>query len=213
MFIKNFKNILFESLITRRTSRIFLIYRVVRCHKDGDSEEYVRTYYEALNHTLYRGRGSSPNTFHGLQAMESTKLKNNQIFSLVVSKLMSAFYLWLYNLVQPTIISTNTLSKNSSRSLRGVTILCSLLNFPVFARSTTSISRVSHFISKTGGFGYLRSYLLWPSLSFSRVDGFFSQLELACLCYLEPSYTVLQNCRIKLQNYKITKLQPLLISN
>ena len=122
---------------------------------------------------------------------------NNQIFSLVVSKLMSAFYLWLYNLVQPTIISTNTLSKNSSRSLRGVTVLSSLLNFPVFARSTTSISRVFHFISKTGGFGQLRLYLLWSSLSFSRVDGFFSQLELAYLCYLEPSYTVLQNYRIE----------------
>ena len=33
-------------------SRICLIYQVVRYHKDEDSEEYTRTYYEALNQTL-----------------------------------------------------------------------------------------------------------------------------------------------------------------
>ena len=35
-------------------STICLIYQVVRYHKDEDSEEYTRTYYEALNQTLLR---------------------------------------------------------------------------------------------------------------------------------------------------------------
>ena len=48
---ENFKNLLFDSLIMgwEKASRIYLIYQVVRRHK-GDSEEYARTYYEALNH-------------------------------------------------------------------------------------------------------------------------------------------------------------------
>ena len=42
-------------------------YQAVRYHKDGDSEEYARTYYEALNQTLLtqNSLGSSPNTFSG----------------------------------------------------------------------------------------------------------------------------------------------------
>ena len=43
------------------------------------------------------------------------------------------------------IISTKTLSKNNSRSLRGVAISSSLLHFGMFAHSTTLISRFSHF--------------------------------------------------------------------
>ena len=48
---------------------ISLIYHVVRCHKDGESTECVRTYYEALNLTLLtqKYRGSSPNTIYGLE--------------------------------------------------------------------------------------------------------------------------------------------------
>ena len=67
---ENVKNLLFDSLITEGASRICLIYEVVRCHKDGDSEEYARTYYEALNQTLLtkKYRGSSPNIFYGLEA-------------------------------------------------------------------------------------------------------------------------------------------------
>ena len=83
----------------------------------------------------------------------SSMLKNKQIFSLAISKLISVFSLWLYNLVWPTIISTNASWNNNSRSLRAVTTLSILLNFSVFDRSTTLISLVSHFISKTGGFG------------------------------------------------------------
>ena len=112
-----------------------------------------------------------------------------QSFSLVISKLMSVFSISLYNLVEPTIISTNTSSKNNPRSLRGVTILSSLLNFSVFTRSTTSISPVSHFIPKTGGWHswdniyYGLSYLFRESLVFP-------QLQLAYLYYLELSLTV-----------------------
>ena len=42
---------------------------------------------------------------------------------------------------------------NNPRNLRKVTISSSLLNFGMFARSTILISRFSHFMSKTGGFG------------------------------------------------------------
>ena len=59
--------------------------------------------------------------------LSSSMLKNKRIFSLVISKLMHAFSLWLYNLVKLKIISTNTSSKNNSRSLRGVNIILSFL--------------------------------------------------------------------------------------
>ena len=51
-------------------STICLIYQVVRYHKDEDSEEYTRTYYEALNQTLLtqKYRGSPPSAFYGLEA-------------------------------------------------------------------------------------------------------------------------------------------------
>ena len=48
---ENFKNLLLDLLITRRSFENFS-YQVVRCRKDEDSEEYAGTYYEALNQTL-----------------------------------------------------------------------------------------------------------------------------------------------------------------
>ena len=48
---ENFKNLLFDLLITGRSFEN-LSYQVVRYHKGEDSEEYARTYYEALNQTL-----------------------------------------------------------------------------------------------------------------------------------------------------------------
>ena len=87
------------------------------------------------------------------QPLSSSMVKNKHIFSLVISKLMLAFTLWLYNLIYPTILSTNISSKNNSKSMRGVTISSSLLlNFEMFADSTTLTSRFSHFISKAVGF-------------------------------------------------------------
>ena len=50
--------------------------------------------------------------------LSSRLLKNKRIFSLVISKLTPAFCLGLYNLVKLKIISTNTSSKNNSRSLK-----------------------------------------------------------------------------------------------
>ena len=53
---------------------ICLIYQVVHCHRDGDSEEYTRTYYEVLNQTLLTVyRGSSPNTFYDLETYDTAK--------------------------------------------------------------------------------------------------------------------------------------------
>ena len=66
-------------------SRICLIYQVVRYQKDGDSEEYARTYYEALNTLLLqRYREWFPNTFYGLEAygtqQEVLRLKIRELF-------------------------------------------------------------------------------------------------------------------------------------
>ena len=66
----NFKNLPFHSLITRSSSRICLISQFIRCIKDGDSEEWTRTYYEALDQTFItqKYRGPFPNTFYGMEA-------------------------------------------------------------------------------------------------------------------------------------------------
>ena len=64
--------------------------------------------------------------------VSSSMLKNEQFFSLIISKLISTFSLWLYNLMLPAIILFNTSSKNNSRSLTGVTISSSLLNLECF---------------------------------------------------------------------------------
>ena len=80
---ENFKKFLFDLLITGRSlenlSSCF-------CHKDGDSQEYGRTHSETLNQNLLAQeyRGSPPN---------SSMLKIKRIFSLVISKPMSAFSL------------------------------------------------------------------------------------------------------------------------
>ena len=66
-------------------SRIYLIYQVVRYQKDEDSEEYARTYYEALN-TLLSQRYWEwlPNTFYDLEAygtqQEVVRLKISELF-------------------------------------------------------------------------------------------------------------------------------------
>ena len=62
------------------------------------------------------------------------------------------------------------------RSLRGVTILSSVLNFG------TLVSRLYNI------------YFGLPYLSLESMS--LSQLQLACLCYLELCLTVLQNYRI-----------------
>ena len=46
------------------------MYQAVCFHKDRDSEEYSRMYYQALNQTLLTQKywGSSLNTFYSLEA-------------------------------------------------------------------------------------------------------------------------------------------------
>ena len=127
-------------------------------------------------------------------------LRKKQTFSLVISKLMSAFSLWLCNLVQPTIILTNTSSKNNSESLRGVTILSRLLNFGMSARSTTLISRFSNFLKQVALDSWDNIYFGLPYLS--QESMVLSQLQLA---YIILSFL--------LQSYKITELQLLWISD
>ena len=67
------------------------------------------------------------------------------------------------------------------RSLTGVTISSSVLDFGMFAHSTTLISRLYNI---DFGLPYL-----------SQESMVLSQLHLAYLYYLELSVTVLQNCR------------------
>ena len=135
---ENFKNRLFPSLITQRSFENFcylsncsLLQRwrfrrissnVLRGIESGFA--YTKLYGVVFQYIIHSGSLWHPRS--------SSMLKNKQIFSLIISKLMSAFFVWLYNLVYPTIISTNTSSKNNSRSLREVTILSSLISFWVF---------------------------------------------------------------------------------
>ena len=63
---ENFKNFLFD-LPQEGASRIFLIYHIVHCHEDEDSEEYPQTYYETLNQTLLTQKVLSPNTCYSLE--------------------------------------------------------------------------------------------------------------------------------------------------
>ena len=64
---ENFKNLLFDLLITGRS------FEKKELHKDEDSEEYARTYYETLNQTLLTQKylGSPPNAFYGLEAYDT----------------------------------------------------------------------------------------------------------------------------------------------
>ena len=66
---ENFKNLLFDLLIIGRSFENLSYLSVARYHKDKDSEEYARTYDEALNQTLLKQkyRRRPLNTFYGLE--------------------------------------------------------------------------------------------------------------------------------------------------
>ena len=85
LLIVNFKNLLFDLLIIGRSFENLSIYQVARYQKDEDSEEYARTYYEAMNTLLpQRYREWLPNTFYDLEAygtqQEVVRLKISEIF-------------------------------------------------------------------------------------------------------------------------------------
>ena len=77
-------------------SIICIIYQVVHYHEDKDSEEFAQTYYEALNQTLAT-QVSVVASQHILWSgsswypIRSSTLKNKQIFSIVISKLLPVF--------------------------------------------------------------------------------------------------------------------------
>ena len=50
---ENFKNLLLDLLIIGRSFGNLPYLSSCSLHKDEDSEEYARTYYEALNQTLH----------------------------------------------------------------------------------------------------------------------------------------------------------------
>ena len=70
---KNFKNLIIWLIDHDKEPRYYLIYQVVRCHKDGDSEENAWTYYKTLNQTVltWKNRESSLNAFYGLEACDT----------------------------------------------------------------------------------------------------------------------------------------------
>ena len=82
----------------RGALRICLIYQVIHCHKEGDFQDYTWTNCEALNQILFIEKywRPSPNTFKCLVVYGTHKAET---CLRIRSKLMSAFSLWLYNLV------------------------------------------------------------------------------------------------------------------
>ena len=129
---ENFKNLLFDLLITGRSFENLSYlwscplsqwwrFRRIRSNVLRNIESglaYTKVSRVASQYILRSG-----SFWHSLS---SSMLKNKQIFSLVISKLMSVFSLWLYKFVLPKIILTNTSSKNNLRSLRRVTISSSV---------------------------------------------------------------------------------------
>ena len=73
---ENFKNLLFDLLITGRSfENLSYLSSCSFDHKDEDSEEFIRAYYKALNQTLLTQthRSSPPNLFYGLEAYGTSK--------------------------------------------------------------------------------------------------------------------------------------------
>ena len=152
---ENFKNLLFDLLTTERSfenlsylSSCSLSQRRgfwrIRSNLLRGTEldlAYTKVYRVVSQYILWSGSLWHP--------LSSSMFKNEWIFLLVISKLMPVFSLWLYNVVKPKIISINASLKNTSRSLRGVTVSSSVLNLGMFDHPT---SRLAQFISKRGGF-------------------------------------------------------------
>ena len=72
------------------------------------------------------------------------------ILTIAISKLVSALSTVQFHVVKNHI--SYYVTKNNSRSLRGVTKSSSALKFPIFAHSTTIIPRFVHIINKPRGF-------------------------------------------------------------
>ena len=81
--------LLFDLLITGRNFEDLTNLQVICCHKGGDSEGHAWLYYKALNQTF------SAQKYQGLplNSRSNSMVKDKKIFSLVISKLMSAFSL------------------------------------------------------------------------------------------------------------------------
>ena len=101
--------------------------------RDIESDNVCTKVLGSVSKCILRSGGS----WHPIS---SSMPKNKRNVSLVISELAPAFCLF-YNLVQPTITSSDASSKNDSKSLRRVPISFSLLNFGMFAFSATLLSR------------------------------------------------------------------------
>ena len=93
---KKFKKLLSDILITGMSFENLSYLSSCLYHKDKYSEEYTRTYYEALNQTLLHKSigGRLPIHFKVWKLMVPVRcsmLKNKRIFSLVISRSMPDF--------------------------------------------------------------------------------------------------------------------------
>ena len=80
----------------------------------------------------------------------------------------------------------------------------------MFAHSTTSMSRFFCFMSKAGGVGQLRQYLLWSFFSFSRVNGSFSiaarlLISSQAFCYILTKFQNYNLCESLIKSFEAPK--------
>ena len=123
---ENFKNLLFDWLITGRS------FNNLSCLSSCSSSQ------------RWKFRRICSNNLWGIES----DLAYTKVLGVV-----SQYILWCLSLWYPLNSSMFSSSKHNLRSLRRVAISSSLLNFGMFSHSTILISWFSHFISKTGGFG------------------------------------------------------------
>ena len=154
---KNFENLLFELLITGRSfdnlsylrsfssSRIWRFWRIHSNVLQGIESDlaYTKVFGVASHYILWTGSSWYP--------VRGSTLRNKQYFFISNFKINGCFLDFTTWCSQESYQLNVT--KNNSRSLRGVIKSSSATNFGMFAHSPTLISRFAHFISKTGGFG------------------------------------------------------------
>ena len=155
---ENFKNLLFDLLITGRSFEnlsylsscsLSQRWRFWKIHSN-----LLRGIESDLAYTKVSGVTSQYILWFGSlwYPVRSSMFKNKQILSLVILKLMPVF-----STVQLDVAINHinwNVTKNNLISLREATILSSAPNLGMFAHSAILLKlRFAHIISKTGGFG------------------------------------------------------------
>ena len=154
LLIENFKNLLFDLLIIRRSFENLPYlwscslsqrwrFWIIRSNELGGIESdlvYTEVLGVAFQYILWPGSLWYP--------VRNSPLKNKQIFLLVISKTMLTCSTVQLDVAKNHI--NEYVTKNSSKSLRGATKSSRAQN--MLAHSSTLISPFAYFISKTGDF-------------------------------------------------------------